>query len=78
MSRLFVIQFQSLYTSTSSVSIEANDFEGKEVQQSGRLTERKKRREGEGGRGWRTKSAAVQMNCSCWRPVVQHLITSSV
>lgn len=49
MSRLFVIQFQSLYTSTSSVSIEANDFEGKEVQQSGRLTERKKRREGEGG-----------------------------
>ena len=22
------------------------------------------------------KSAAVQMNCSCWRPVVQHLITA--
>lgn len=35
------------------------------LQQPATTTERRMRR----------KSAAVQMNCSCWRPVVQHLIT---
>ena len=38
--------------------------------------ERERERERKRVREEERKSAAVQMNCSCWGPVVQHLITN--